>query len=417
MERAPEPEQCQIPPDLLQPSAPAEDASPPPGVAPPPPPPHPLAMQSDPDVLPSRTTASDAVSTEMITEHQGSEDEEDAEAGMVEESSECTAEEPSTIQPMELDASDTADVCPKAPNHPDSVEMEPSSAPGAAVPSEKDTPDEDRCSSSESVPSLAAALVELHELLVSNSRAQSQDSSMSCSPPCSLLHDADKASPEPRTPTPENTQPAHCTAMTSDEEPSDAKANDAAAAAAAAALSHVEQSECLVFDNDPGEDPTGTEDRSSQRDADAPDDGGSISQPEPELPPCPAVIPEVREPPEGQHERGVADGQASAPNAHDSLHAEPTPLIPSSSSEAQQEGVSSASASVPPLPQAAWSSSPAPLPPSPHPFTDHFPAEHIERIQAAGFSATEAVEALERADGVVELALLALLARSITVPT
>lgn len=46
-----------------------------------------------------------------------------------------------------------------------------------------------------------------------------------------------------------------------------------------------------------------------------------------------------------------------------------------------------------------------------------FPVEHIQRIQAAGFSAQEAAEALERANGVVEVALFALLARSITVPT
>lgn len=45
-----------------------------------------------------------------------------------------------------------------------------------------------------------------------------------------------------------------------------------------------------------------------------------------------------------------------------------------------------------------------------------YPAEHIQRIQAAGFSAHEATEALELAEGSVELALLLLLARKITVP-
>lgn len=60
--------------------------------------------------------------------------------------------------------------------------------------------------------------------------------------------------------------------------------------------------------------------------------------------------------------------------------------------------------------------SPALLP-SPNPFTEQFPAEHIQRIQAAGFSAREAAEALEQAHRVVELALLAVLAHSITVPT
>lgn len=46
-----------------------------------------------------------------------------------------------------------------------------------------------------------------------------------------------------------------------------------------------------------------------------------------------------------------------------------------------------------------------------------YPAEHIQRIQAAGFSSHEAAEALEQAEGSVELALLVLLARKITVPT
>ncbi|XP_062853075.1 uncharacterized protein LOC134316599 [Trichomycterus rosablanca] len=48
--------------------------------------------------------------------------------------------------------------------------------------------------------------------------------------------------------------------------------------------------------------------------------------------------------------------------------------------------------------------------------TEQYPAEHIQRIQAAGFSAHEATEALELAEGSVELALLVLLARKITVP-
>lgn len=46
-----------------------------------------------------------------------------------------------------------------------------------------------------------------------------------------------------------------------------------------------------------------------------------------------------------------------------------------------------------------------------------YPAEHIQRIQAAGFSSHEAAEALEQAEGSVELALLVLLARKISVPT
>ncbi|CAJ0967442.1 unnamed protein product [Ranitomeya imitator] len=41
----------------------------------------------------------------------------------------------------------------------------------------------------------------------------------------------------------------------------------------------------------------------------------------------------------------------------------------------------------------------------------------VERIVAAGFTRPDALVALERADGDVELALLALLAKNIVVPT
>ncbi|XP_016120229.1 uncharacterized protein, partial [Sinocyclocheilus grahami] len=55
--------------------------------------------------------------------------------------------------------------------------------------------------------------------------------------------------------------------------------------------------------------------------------------------------------------------------------------------------------------------------PAPQPSMGQFPLEHIQRIQASGFSALEAAEALEQAQGSVELALLVLLARKITVPS
>lgn len=55
--------------------------------------------------------------------------------------------------------------------------------------------------------------------------------------------------------------------------------------------------------------------------------------------------------------------------------------------------------------------------PGPQSSMGQFPLEHIQRIQASGFSANEAAEALEQAQGSVELALLMLLARKITVPT
>ncbi|KAI9534284.1 hypothetical protein NQZ68_014692 [Dissostichus eleginoides] len=145
--------------------------------------------------------------------------------------------------------------------------------------------------------------------------------------------------------------------------------------------------------------------------------GGQINT-EPEDPPDPTGDLEVREPPEGQQGRGVADGRASGTNTPDSLglQTEHTFLSPLSMAVGSPEEVSSTSTlSSPPL--APQLTSPAPPVPSPHPLREQFPSEHIQRIQAAGFSAREAAEALEQAQGVVELALLALLARSITVPT
>lgn len=350
-------------------------------------------------------------------------------------------EELSPVHPMEQEApeSNTADateVGPSAPSPPDSVEMESPTASHGAVSPDRDQPDGERCSSSDSIPSLAAALMELHELLVSSNRAQSQNRSTSCSPSHPFNQDTDKMSPEPCTPTPENTHPTPSTAITAGAEPCDAKANYAAAAAAA--VSDEEPSKCLVPDfsgrdehlgrdaaeTTEGQAPPQCPDGSGERRADGAgqDEASniSISQPEPEVPPDPAGDIEVREPPEGQHGRGVADGQASGTNTPDTLglQTEHTFLSPLSMAVGSPEDISSTlSSSGPPLAQAPPPSPPAPLLPSPHPFIEQFPAEDIQRIQAAGFSAREAAEALEQAHGVVELALLSLLARTITVPT
>lgn len=296
----------------------------------------------------------------------------------------------------------------------DSVEME---CPPASA--EREQPDGDRCSSSDSIPSLAAALKELHELLV-----QSQNRSISSSPSHPQGQDSGKASPEPSTPTPENTQPAPA-ANAAGAETCDAKANYAAS------VSDEEPSQCLVpvppgrverlhevaaetgEGLGPSRHPNSSEDTSQlDREETCP---SSVS--EPEISPSLAALPEFREPPEGQHGRGVADGQASGTNTPDTLQLERAFLSPASAAVSPPEEVSSTSlsSSTPLLAQAP--PSPAPLPPSPHPLMEQFPAEHIQRIQAAGFSASEAVEALEQANGVVEIALLALLARSITVPT
>ncbi|KAK9528885.1 hypothetical protein VZT92_013019 [Zoarces viviparus] len=340
-------------------------------------------------------------------------------------------EELSPIQPMEQEATesctaDATEACLSVLNQPDSVEMESPTASQGKMSSERDQPEGEHCSSSDSIPSLAAALMELHELLVSNNRAQSQNRSASCSPSHPLKQETEEVSPEPCTPTPENTQRISSTAISAGAEPTDAKANHAAA------VSDEGPSKCLVPDLS-GQDtaetveglgPPQCPDGSVERRADrcGQDDANNISrfEPEPEVPPDPAGDLEFREPPEGQQGRGVADGRASGTNTPDTpgLQTEDTFLSPLSMAVGSPEEVSSASSpSSPALAQAPQLTPPAPLLPSPHPFIEQFPAEHIQRIQAAGFSAREAAEALEQARGVVELALLALLARSITVPT
>ncbi|XP_075997139.1 protein DDI1 homolog 2 isoform X1 [Genypterus blacodes] len=338
-------------------------------------------------------------------------------------------QELSPSQPMEqeVSGSDTADAtepCQSDASQADSGEME------SLATLERDQPEGERCSSSDSIPSVAAALLELHELLVSNNRAQSQNCSTSCSPSNPFRQDADGVdditAPEPST----LTNPTPSTAITVDAEPTNAKANHATVSAEGA-------SKCLLPDpsvpaehlnrdatetvegHGPPQNPCG----SWERGADASERGEagdisdiSVSQSEPVGPLCLAGDLEFREAPEGQQGRGVADGRASATHNPDTLalqtdQASPTPMAVGSPEEVSSTSAPSAPAQAPqPTPQAR------PLP-AQHPFMEQFPAEHIQRIQAAGFSAREAAEALEQSHGIVELALLALLARSITVPT
>ncbi|MEQ2172340.1 hypothetical protein GOODEAATRI_020039 [Goodea atripinnis] len=388
---------------------------------------HPLPLQSKPNQSPVPSPSSDMFHTctppaNISTESQDPSSETppestegDVESDEVESTSmqtapeECLPEQPMDQERTECDAADTTEA--------DSVAME---CPSASA--EREQPDGDRCSSSDSIPSLAAALKELHELLV-----QSQNRSITCSPSHAHGQDSDKASPEPGTPTPENAQPAHSTASAVGAETSDAKANYAAA------VCDEEPAQCPVPDL-PGqaerlhEDTVDTEEGLGPRCPDSSEDRAGqdreetcvsgVSNPEPEVSHGPAVVPEFREPPEGQHGRGVADGQASSIDIPETLQTERAFLSPASAAvnpPEEDSSVSSSSALL--LTQATPSLLQAPHPPSPHPFMEQFPVEHIQRIQAAGFSAREAVEALEQAHGVVEIALLALLARSITVPT
>nr|XP_019957172.1 PREDICTED: flocculation protein FLO11-like isoform X1 [Paralichthys olivaceus] len=412
--------------------------------------PHPLPVHSNSKVSPVPSPSTDVLQTQtppadMPTLSQYPEDEEHCTASeseaesfeILNSSMTSQPEELSPIQPMEQETieshnANSGEACQSAASQPDSVEMESPTASHGVVNTEKDPPEAERCSSSDSIPSLAAALMELHELLVTNSCAQSQSRSTSCSPSHPFRQDADELVTEPRTPTPENTQPTPSTAITSGAEPSDAKANHAAA------VSDEGPSKCLVSDlsgqdaylggdeaetvgeQGPPQHPDGSGERGANRSGISEASIIGITQPEPEAPPDPAADPELREPPEEQQGTVATDGQASGTNSPDTLapQTDQTFLSLLSMTGGSSEEVSSTTSScVPPLAQAPQPSSAAPRHPSPHHFVEPFPAEHIQRIQAAGFSAREAAEALEQAHGVVELALLALLARSITVPT
>ncbi|XP_062259743.1 protein DDI1 homolog 2 isoform X1 [Platichthys flesus] len=414
--------------------------------------PHPLPLQSNSEMSPVPSPSTDVLPTlsppaDMTTSSQYPEGEEhctasetDAESFEVLNSSMTSQpEELSPIQPMEQETiesltANSTEACQSAASQPDSVEMESPTASKCEVTTERDHPEAERRSSSDSIPSLAAALMELHELLVTNSCAQSQSRSTSCSPSHPFRQDADELVTEPRTPTPEDSQPTPSTAITitSVAEPSNAKANHAAA------VCDEGPSKCLVSDlsgqdeylgrneaetvkeQGPPQHPDGSGERGADRSGINEVGNISISQPERGAPPDPAADLELREPPEGQQGTLAAEGQASCTNSPDTLgpKTDQTFLSPLSITAGSSEEVSSTTSSCgPPLAQAAQTSSTAPHHASPNPFTEPFPAEHIQRIQAAGFSAREAAEALEQAHGVVELALLALLARSIIVPT
>lgn len=247
------------------------------------------------------------------------------------------------------------------PADPEQVEMEcppePQPAPGPVASSEV-----------EDVPSLAAALMELHELLVSNTRTQPPDRSSSCSP-----LETNHMRPEP-------------------------EAAELEVAGAGPILAEVDQApELRVQDGHtterqlpPSQHPDDPEQKVPSKD--------NVFQSSPRDPPERLTSAEPTRPP------AVTSDPSRLQPEHTSLS--PLPMTVDS-----PEGASPGSSSPPPLDSL---NTPQLPPPS---LIDQFPAEHIQQIQAAGFSAVEAAEALERAHGVVELALLVLLARSITVPT
>ncbi|KAL0978730.1 hypothetical protein UPYG_G00174400 [Umbra pygmaea] len=327
------------------------------------------------------------------------------------------------------------------------AEMEsPPACSQGSVPSERDQPEGERCQNSDPIPSLAQALLELHELLVSNHCGLSpQERSASCSP--SNRQDADgldgslNSTTFPRAETPKNgSQPSPPTSTTAGEELCNAEADLAAAASGGGTppncdlLGSSSQEQSLKTrqetEAEQAEEPWQQEcpDSSCRQTAsdmfgleDASENEGNVSTADSSSS-LQADL-EFREPPEGQQGRGVADGRASRYDNPDtaSLQPEPaqqSPLSMAVGSPVEDSGMSPGSS---PLTQALdHNRHPSAVPLSSDPssrFTEQFPAEHIQRILASGFSAREAVDALHQSQGSVELALLALLARKITVPT
>lgn len=300
--------------------------------------------------------------------------------------------ERSPIQAMEQEAvepqvAEDAEARPGDPAQPDPVEMEPVDSQDAAS-SEGDQSDRERPSSSDSVPSLAAALMELHELLESNKQGTSQ------------------VAPDSHTPAPDVTH-VPSPAVTPGAEASDAKANTSAAVpegpsdCAPPGLSQPEGGDRAerVGEQTPPECPESSMERTTQEHDEV--DKTCLFQADPVAISVPVGEPELGDPADGCQD----DPGPQTEHAH---------LGPAAGAGEVSDTLIGSSPALPEVPQL---SPPDPAVSTHHPFIDLFPAEHIQRIQAAGFSASEAAEALQRAHGVVELALLALLARSITVPT
>lgn len=305
-------------------------------------------------------------------------------------------------QEVEPDVAEGVGGCHSGPTQSDPVEMElPVDAQDAAS-SERDQPEKERPSCSGSVPSLAAALMELHELLVSSNQAHAAAAAAASSSSQPVNQETGQDAPDTHTPSPTVAPGA---------ESSDAKANRFAAA------SDEGPSDRVALDPSEPESGGPTENVDGQRPAQCPESSmdrttqehdevkTSLVQADPGAPSASVGELERKEPAEG-----FQDGATDRPGPQ----TERPSLRPSAvTTEVSDTPIDSS----PPVPEVLQLSSPDPSVSSQPPYIDHFPAEHIQRIQAAGFSASEAAEALQRAHGVVELALLTLLARSITVPT
>ncbi|XP_056886124.1 protein DDI1 homolog 2 isoform X1 [Takifugu flavidus] len=378
---------------LLQPSASATNVIAPPHPAGPDPTPPPPLVAPSTEVLgtsfaaEATTQAPDPdVEVELGAAGGGSESEDLKNTALP--GSPTQAMEQEAVEP---DAAEGVEVCHSDPTQSDPVEMEFPVDSQDAASSERDQPERERPPCSDSIPSLAAALMELHELLVSNNQAHAA----SCSSSQPVKQETGQDAPDTPGPT-----------VAPGAESRDAKANRFAAA------SDEGPSDCVALDPSEPESGGPTENREGQRPAQCPESSmdrttqehdevekTSLIQADPEAPSASVGELELKE---------AADGCQDGATDNPGPQTERASLRPSAVTT---------EVSDPPVPEVLQLSSPDPSVSSQPPFIDHFPAEHIRRIQAAGFSASEAAEALQRAHGVVELALLTLLARSITVPT
>lgn len=302
-------------------------------------------------------------------------------------------------------------------------EFESRSASKSAVTSERDKPEVD-C-----IPSLAQALKELHELLMSNTHPQACEKiSPSASHTTLTKQDAEDVDQVLTTenyasldPTVESSSSR--TAATN--ETMFAKFEHAAQAEGGTTDTATLSSQGQEDDQTNGLENIRIEQDASQSPSSIPkgyqaggNRDGSVSEPK-RGSPVQGFF-EFTEAPESHQERGDADWRNS--DTEPSSSAEPSQqrplsvavgsftdnssLVPVASSHLSTQGPESAT-----LPSAES------IQPSTLTLMRQYPAEHIERIQAAGFSSLEAAEALDQTEGSVELALLVLLARKITVPT
>lgn len=293
-------------------------------------------------------------------------------------------------QPMEQEVLDL-----NSPNQLHSIEMVPSSG------SEKNEPEPEHRARSNSIPSLAAALKELHELIVSNKSSQNRSAS---------------TSPTPHPPVPDGPETCQSTAIT---QKTDAKADPSHTITTS--LSEEGLSDCADLssneDNIEVEAGENLEEQKAQQCKVVEAKVGENVQDLSNVPSSEACLEmlgddlrddlnmqqEVERAPSNNNSQTVSPLSFEVTNDQDNIVSTSDTTL--TSPDYQQD---------PFAPVLARLSSQTVTPQT---IVGRFPIEHIQRIQAAGYTAQEATEALERANGVVEIALFALLARSITVPT